>query len=154
MPIERQDTGMLVQNLMTTDVVTVHREATLRDAVEQLLGQEVGSAIAMSDESNPIGIVTETDVLHAAYRTRDPLGEISVSELSNRPVVTTKPETTVQTVARKMADEEVKKVPVMDDLDLVGIVTLTDIVWHLSEIRKEAAALEEAHSQWDPDGSD
>lgn len=50
-----------------------------------------------------------------------------------------------------MADEGVKKVPVLDDFDLVGIVTLTDIVWHLSEIRQEAAGLEDAHSEWNPD---
>lgn len=53
-------------------------------------------------------------------------------------------------IARQMADEDVKKVPVMEDLDLVGIVTLTDIVWHLSEIRKEVTALEDANSQWTP----
>jgi len=145
---------MLVQDLMTTDVVTIPRTATLHDAVGRLLGEEVGSVIAVSEEGNPTGIVTETDVLHASYQTRDALNEIAVADLSHRPVVTTKPEVTVQTVARKMADEDVKKVPVMDDLDTVGIITLTDIVWHLSELRKEAAALEQAHSQWSPSSED
>jgi len=141
---------MFVQELMTTDVVTVSADGTLRGAVHELLSEQVGSVIVVDDEGHPAGIITETDVLHAGYQSGDRLADIAVADLSHRPVITTKPTATVQTVARKMADEEVKKVPVMDDLDLVGIITLTDIVWHLSEIRKEATALEDAHSQWSP----
>jgi len=142
---------MLVQDLMTTEVVTVPERATLHDVVGRLLAEEVGSVIVLSEEGNPSGIVTETDVLQAAYQTQAALDETRVSSLAHRPVVTTKPTRTVQTVARKMAEESVKKVPVMEDLELVGILTLTDIVWHLSEIRKEATALEQAHQQWDPE---
>lgn len=141
---------MLVQDLMTTDVVTVEKGATLREAVGELLGQQVGSVIVVDDDGNPGGIVTETDVLHAAYQSRDSLVDIAVTDLSHQPVVTTKPSRTVQTVARQMAEEDVKKVPVLDDLELVGIVTLTDVVWHLSEIREEAESLGDAHSRWDP----
>jgi CBS domain-containing protein len=49
-----------------------------------------------------------------------------------------------------MAEETVKKVPVMDDLELVGIVTMTDIVWHFAELRKEASEMGEAYSRWKP----
>jgi CBS domain-containing protein len=53
---------------------------------------------------------------------------------------------------RRNADgeETVKKVPVMDDLELVGIVTMTDIVWHFAELRKEASEMGEAYSRWKP----
>jgi len=141
---------MLVQDLMSTEVVTVGAEASLREAVGRLLHEGVGSVVVVDENGNPGGIVTETDALGAVYQAEQPPAEIDVLELTRQPVVTTKPETTVQTVARKMTDHEVKKVPVMDGLDLVGIVTLTDIVWHLSEIRKEATSLGQAHKEWDP----
>ena len=64
--------------------------------------------------------------------------------------MTAAPDETVQHVARRMADEGVKKVPVMDDIDLVGIVTLTDIVWHLSDLRSEAAEFAEMGREWGP----
>jgi CBS domain-containing protein len=38
----------------------------------------------------------------------------------------------------------------MDDLDLVGIVTLTDIVWHLSDLRSEAVEFATMNDQWGP----
>lgn len=142
---------MLVKDVMSTDVVTVDRDASLRDAVGQLLEHEVGSVVVVSDEGNPVGIVTETDALRAGYRTGDPFAEIRVMDLAHRPVITTSPSATVQWVARKMADNDIKKVPVMEDLSLVGIVTLTDIVWRLSDIRAEVGELSNAPEEWELD---
>lgn len=141
---------MLVRELMSTDVVTVHRDASLQAAVERLLEAGVGSVIVVDDDGYPVGIVTETDALRAAAGTGAPLAAIGVADLSHRAVVTTAPDRTVQRVARRMADEGVKKVPVLDGIDLVGILTLTDIVWHLSEIRKEATELGEMPDDWGP----
>lgn len=141
---------MLVQDLMSTDVVTVDRDASLRRAVKALLENEVGSVIVVEDDQ-PVGIVTESDALRAGYVTEKPFGEIAVTDLAHRPVITTKPEATVPFVARKMAKEDVKKVPVMDDLDLVGIITLTDIVRHLSDLRIEAGDVATAPDEWEQD---
>ncbi|MFW5978240.1 MAG: CBS domain-containing protein [Halohasta sp.] len=141
---------MLVRELMTTDVVTCPREATLREAVGQLCEHGVGSVILLSEEGHPTGIVTESDTLCVAYETDRPLSEIDVADLSHRAVVTASPDETVQRVARRMAAEGVKKVPVMDGLDLVGIVTLTDIVWHLSALRSEAAEFATMDREWGP----
>jgi CBS domain-containing protein len=131
-------------------VVTVPESATLRDAVSRLLDNQAGSVVVTGDHGNPVGIVTESDALRAAHAVGDPLAEIAVADLSHRPVVTTEPSATVEGLARTMADESVKKVPVMDGLDLVGIVTLTDVVWHLSDIRNQAKGYGEAFSRWDP----
>lgn len=139
---------MLVEQLMSTDVVTVDIDASLAEAVERQLDAGVGSVVVL-DDGTPCGIVTEHDALEATLQTGRPLSQIPVTKLSHGAVVTAEPGTTVQTVARQMADEGVKKVPVLDGLDLVGILTLTDIVMHLSDIRSEASALEAAHDQWE-----
>lgn len=141
---------MLVNEVMTTDVVTVPHGASLREAVERLLTERVGSVIVVDDGGGPVGMVTETDVLRAAYKTEAPLSEIAVADLSHQPVVTTAPNRTVNHVAYVMAKEGVKKVPVMEDMDLVGIITLTDIVWRLSDIRQEATEDAEMPDEWDP----
>ncbi|ACV10372.1 putative signal transduction protein with CBS domains [Halorhabdus utahensis DSM 12940] len=142
---------MQVTEIMSTDVVTVDRDASLRDAVGKLLTHEVGSVVVVSNEGNPVGIVTETDALNAGYRTGNPFEDIRVMDLAHRPVITTSPSATVQWVARKMADNDVKKVPVMDDLSLVGMVTLTDIVWRLSDIRAEVGDMSTAPEDWELD---
>lgn len=139
---------MLVQDLMTTDVVTVPAGGTLRDAVEQLLTEDVGSVIVASEAGNPVGIVTSTDVLRALYETEQPLDGVDIADMTHRPVVTTKPAATVTHLANRMATKGVKKAPVMDDLDLVGIVTMTDIVRHLSQLREEARGRTAEENQW------
>lgn len=132
---------MQVKDLMTTDVVTVGLDASLREAVGKLLEKEVGSVIVLNEDEDPVGIVTESDALHAAYATEMPLRDIPVTKLAHHPVVTIDPSATVQMVAKRMADNSVKKVPVMDGIELIGIITLTDIVWHLSDIRAEVGDL-------------
>jgi CBS domain-containing protein len=141
---------MLVRELMTTDVVTCPVDATLRTAVGELCEHGVGSVILLSEAGHPTGMVTESDALCAGLDGDRPFSEIDVADLSHRAVVTAVPDETVQHVARRMADEGVKKVPVMDDLDLVGIVTLTDIVWHLPELRSEAAEFATMDDRWGP----
>lgn len=139
---------MLVEELMSTDVVTVDIGASLATAVERQLDAGVGSVVVL-DDGTPCGIVTENDALEAALKTGRPLHDISIAKLAHGSVVTTHPETTVQTVARQMADEGIKKVPVLDGIDLIGMLTLTDIVWHLSDIRSEVAEIDGARERWE-----
>jgi len=141
---------MLVRELMSTDVVTCSEEATLREAVGKLCEHGVGSVILLSQEGHPTGMVTESDALRAGYETDRPFSEIQVAALSHRAVVTVSPDETVQHAARRMAEEGVKKAPVMDGIDLVGIVTLTDVVWHLSDLRSEAAEFATMDERWGP----
>ena len=143
---------MQVRDLMSTDVVTVAADATLQTAAGHLLDNGVGSVVVLDDDGNPVGIVTESDLIRASYRSTRPFTDLDVAEVGHRPVITTEPTSSISLVAKKMAREDVKKVPVMDDLSLVGVVTLTDVVWHLSDIRSEAIELEEASEKWNPTG--
>jgi len=142
---------MQVRELMSTEVVTIPVDATVADAVDRLLAAGVGSVIVVDSDDTPIGIVTETDALTVARDTGDSLADIDVRAVGHRPVVTTSPDTSVHTVARRMAEERVKKVPVMAALDLVGIITLTDIVWHLSNIRQEQSDIAALRTEWSPE---
>lgn len=138
---------MLVRDVMTTDVVTVDVDATLRAAIGRLLAEGVGSVV-VTDDGTPVGLVTETDALRALHENEAAPSDVGVRDLAHPPVVTTDADRTVQGVAETMAKRDVKKVLVTEDLDIVGIVTLTDIVWHLSDIRQEVAQL--ADRGWEP----
>lgn len=140
---------MLVRELMSTDVVTVDEAATLADAAERLLANGVGSVIVVDSDGAPVGILTETDLVRAGYETGRPFADVDVGQIGHRPVITTKPSASISRVAGRMTEEGVKKVPVMDDLELVGILTYSDIVNHLSTIRREASDLAAAREEWE-----
>jgi len=141
---------MQVRDLMSTAVVTVPADATLEAVADRLLDAEVGSVVVVDSDGNPMGIVTESDVLRAARDTGRPLADIAISEVTHRPVVTTTPSRAISTVARQMTDEGVKKVPVLDGIDLVGIVTMTDIVWELPALWQEAGEIRALRDEWSP----
>jgi CBS domain-containing protein len=150
MPVAGLCSGMQVRDIMSTDVVTVGVDATVGDAVDRLLDSGVGSVIVVED-GTPAGIVTESDALRVARETGKPLSEIGVGEVGHAPVVTTDPSRSVASVARTMTAEGVKKIPVLDGLDLVGIVTMTDVVWRLPELRQEASDIATLREEWSPD---
>jgi CBS domain-containing protein len=134
---------MLVRELMSTDVVTVDAAATVADAIERLFEADVGSVVVMRD-GTPAGILTARDALAALYRADAAPSAVSVTAPAHAPAVTTSPTRTAGGVARLMADRGVKKVLVLEEMDVVGVVTLTDIVGHLSEIRGGSEESEEA----------
>lgn len=133
---------MLVEDVMATDLVTCDVDGTVRDAVEEMLKNHVGSVI-VTDGGTPTGIVTETDVLHAGYVTEAPFGEIPIRDVHSHPLVTTTPSRTLRSAVRQMADEEVKKLPVVDDMELVGILTMSDVMANYGDIVREIHEIEQ-----------
>jgi len=139
---------MFVRDVMTGDVVTVATDATLRAAVGRLLGRDVGSVVAV-DDGSPAGLVTRTDALRAAHRTGRPLEGLRVGDVATGPALTVGPGDTVQGTARRLTEAGAKRALVVEDLDVVGVVTMTDIVWNLPEIRAEAQSAEAARRGWE-----
>ena len=86
---------MLVEEVMTTHLVTCDADATVRDATESMLRNRIGSVV-VTDGGTPAGILTESDVLHAGYVTDDPLSAIPVREAASAPLVTVRPDATLR----------------------------------------------------------
>jgi CBS domain-containing protein len=139
---------MLVEELMTTPVATVPTTTSLREASTRMLEEGVGSVLVVSEEESeepldatPTGILTKTDVLAAANQSDEPLSRLSVTDAASRPLVTTEPNRTVKRALELMSDNVTKHLVVVDDLEPVGMLTVTDIAIHHDEIRNEAMEL-------------
>jgi len=126
---------------MTDEVVTVSSDAYLSEASKRMVEENIGCLVVLpEDEAAPAGILTETDVLRRALPTDKPLSRIPVQGASTSPLTTVEPERTVRYAVEKMLDEGVKRLPVIDgdDLELTGIVTITDIALRYDDIRSDA----------------
>lgn len=143
---------MLVSEVMTETVVTVDVDRTVEDAAGLMLEFEIGSVVVDRD-GDPAGILTETDVLAAGYETGRPLGSIPVEAAMSQPLVTVAPDSTVRAAVELMRGANVKKLPVVDGIDLVGILTQEDVVYAHPLLVREAIHQEERRGDWeDPDG--
>lgn len=126
---------MLVEDIMSTDLVTCDVDASLREAVEEMLRNQVGSTLVVDEV--PTGIVTETDVLHAAYVTDAPLSELPVEKTMSSPLVTIDSKKTLRRATQQMQTEGVKKLIVVEEMDVVGIVTAQDVIHHYHDLKAE-----------------
>jgi CBS domain-containing protein len=143
---------MLVQEAMTTEVVTVPADASLRRAVGRMLREAIGSVVVTRD-GNPAGIVTETDALEAGYRFEEPLAAIPVSKAVTGSLVTTSGDATIRKAVRQMHDHDVKKLPVVEGMEIVGILTMTDVVREQEALIDEAHRLEDGRQGWSSESS-
>ncbi|MFB6082071.1 MAG: CBS domain-containing protein [Halanaeroarchaeum sp.] len=142
---------MLVRELMSTDVVTVEEDATVADAVVAMLRNDVGSVIVRR-EGTPTGILTETDALYWAAKTGEPLADIPVADAMTDDLVTGTRDMTVRRAVDTMNQHGIKKLAIVEEFQVVGVVTMTDVVRHHSSLIKEAHRAEEQRaSRWDTD---
>jgi CBS domain-containing protein len=139
---------MMVDDLMSTDVVTCDYEASVRTAVVRFLEEGVGSVIA-TREGEPVGIVTETDSLRAGASLKRPFEEIPLKNVLSHPLITTTGETPIREAVRTMKTNDIKKLPVVEGLDVTGIITLTDIAVNYSNIVREIHEQSENRERWE-----
>ncbi|WP_436903025.1 CBS domain-containing protein [Halovenus halobia] len=138
---------MRVGDIMSSPAVTVERETTVQVAIEQMLKHHVGSVVVVAD-GNATGILTRSDALRAAYHAGSDLETIAVSRAMSEELRTTKQSRTIRSVLRTMEKNGIKKLPVVEGFEPVGIVTMTDIAGHLPEEVQQATANLERSDDW------
>ncbi len=117
-----------IESVMVSDVITVKMEATVRQAVNLMNKHEIGCLIVVNEEEKPVGILTERDLLRRVLvKRKDPV-RVKVSQVMSKPLVTGTPHMDLEVAARLMFKKKIKKLPVVEDGNLVGLVTLTDMV--------------------------
>ena len=114
-----------VKDIMSRNIKTIGLNSSVFEAAKSMAKWKIG-ALVITDGASPIGIITEGDISRIVARGSDP-GMTPVSVAKKR-LVTIPPGERVEVAAKTMAEKGVKKLPVMDDGRLVGIITQTDIV--------------------------
>ena len=120
---------------MTEDVVTIDADASVKKAVDLMNKNEIGCLI-VTRNAKALGIVTERDMLSRVLgMSRNP-EKTKVSEIMTSPRVVADPGMDLEEAARLMFKMKVKKLPVVSEGNLLGLVTLTDIARFQPQIIK------------------
>jgi CBS domain-containing protein len=109
------------------DVYSVWPAATLQDVVNLLVQFNVGSLLVV-ESGQLLGIITERDILRAAAATDRPLTECLVQDHMSVDLVTGTPDDPIGEVMGLMTEHRVRHLPVLEEDQLVGIVSIGDIV--------------------------
>jgi len=119
-----------VKDIMTKAVVSVDAATTVSDAAKMMEYGQIG-AIVVTENNTPVGIVTDRDfaikVVAHAYNPTTP-----VQMIMSSPLYSISPDESVRMIADFMYTRGIRKLPVIDNDKVIGIVTATDLVRQLA----------------------
>lgn len=117
---------MTIGDLARRDVVTARRSETVQDVATKMRDQNVGSVV-VTDAGHAVGIVTDRDVVVTVVGANlDPM-EMTAGDVMTEDPAMAHVEDGVLEVTKAMRDNAVRRMPVVDDGRLAGIVTLDDL---------------------------
>ncbi|MGD0204398.1 MAG: CBS domain-containing protein [Candidatus Bathyarchaeia archaeon] len=111
---------------MTKNVVSIGVNNSVIEAAELMGSNRVGCLVIMDGEV-PIGIVTERDIVRRVVAKKMPL-DTKVSEIMSKSLITVDPDASLKEAARLMSSNKIRRLPVLKQNRLVGIVVAADFV--------------------------
>ena len=134
---------MLVSEIMVKDVVSIQSDDTVMDACKKYKDQGVGCLVVMK-KNLVVGIVTERDIIERVIVGQKNPQKAKVEEIMSRNIKTVHASATIEKAADIMKKNHIKKLPVILNNEIVGIVTVTDIANILPHFSKEILLEKEA----------
>jgi len=129
-----------VREIMRTPVETIAPDAPVIEAAQRLRDEDIGSLV-VEDDGDCVGIITESDIVAVTAAEGDTRA-LSVGDVMAETLVTITPDVDIETAVDRLRTNNIKKLPVVEDGSLVGIVTTTDLsdyIPHLSRAREQTA---------------
>lgn len=120
-----------VQNLLDHkghEVHVIHAGDTVYQAIRAMADHNIGSIVVTDDDKKPVGIFTERHYAREVFLQGKASPTTPLSDIMEKEVVCAKPSQTVAECMAVMTDKRVRHLPVMDDGELVGMISIGDLV--------------------------
>ncbi len=132
---------MNVQDGMTKVILSIGPAHTLRQAAAKMSAHRVGAAVVIDAEHSGIGILTERDILNSLAAGQDPDTEL-VADHRTSDVVFAAPDWTLEQAARTMMAHGFRHLVVVTGGEVIGLLSMRDIVrcWSATRIPAQAGA--------------
>lgn len=117
---------MQLREIMTGDVITITRDQTIAEAAKRMRESNVG-CLVVTNEGSVQGIITDRDLVVNCLYQLDDYAECEVSAHLTSPALTAEADTDILDAAHLMNENRIKRLPVVESDQLVGIVSFSDI---------------------------
>jgi CBS domain-containing protein len=136
---------MIVKSILSakgSDVATIAPTATLAEATKILADRKIGALVVTGAGGRITGIISERDIVRSFAQHSGGAFQLPLSEVMTRKVVTCTPTDTVAMLMERMTAGKFRHLPVLDDGQLVGIISIGDVVkYRLTELEFEQGAM-------------
>lgn len=123
---------MKVQECMCKKVICVNPEDTVCNVAKLMGEHHIGSVPVCSKDGNIVGIVTDRDLVLRSLACEKDAKQTPISDVMTTKVIRTSPDTNTTAVAKIMADNQIRRIPVVMDEKVVGIITLGNLAQYHS----------------------
>lgn len=130
------------KDVMNTDVISVHEDEDIYDAIRLMALNNITGLPVINAEDALTGVITEKDVLNLLYNMADKPG--TVRDFMTRSVVCFDQEDELDDVAETLRTNHFRRVPILEEGRLVGIISRRDIIRYMRNLRYEDRLLRDS----------
>jgi CBS domain-containing protein len=123
----------LVRDIMTKNVVTISSDKTALDAAKLMAEKGISSLIVVKN-GNPEGIITERDFIKKICVKELQVAQIKIINIMSKIQTIAEPDTPIEVAVQRMVNRRIRRLPILQDGRVVGIITVTDLARHLRTI--------------------
>ena len=141
--------SMFVKDIMAVNVVTMPPDASIFQVSKSMAEMDIGSVI-ITDKERPVGIITESDIVRRVIAKEKDTKVTTASEIMSSPIIHVVPGTGLTEAMRVMAKSNIRRIAVLKNNSLAGIITSRDILrWspELIDILVESLRLRNEEAQ-------
>lgn len=135
---------MNIENILTRkgeDVVTIDISLHLRSAAELMMRNRI-AALIVTDGGEPVGLISEHDLVGALADNGSNAADTPIGEVVTGPVLAVSPDESLKRVMAMMTRKRVRHLPVFEDSELIGIVSMGDLIkYRVEEMELESNVL-------------
>ena len=135
-----------VREAMTADPRSIGPSASVVEAAQLMRDEDVGS-LPITDDDTLVGMITDRDITTRVVAEAADLATTSVGDVYSQDLISVEPDKDLEEALGLMARHQVRRLPVVEDGRLVGIVAQADIALTLSEDEQKTGELVEAISE-------
>jgi len=126
--------NITVADIMTREVISVKPNNSLLDCAKIFVRKRIGSLVVV-DKKRLVGFISQRDILWALIKkSKKELSKIKVIDISRRKIATIKPSASLEEALKKMKKLKFRRLPVVKEKEIVGILTIRDIITYNPEI--------------------
>ena len=119
---------------MTRHVFTINSNRSALDAALLMKEKRISSLIVQDDENKSLGIITERDFVKRVCAQDKKSSEVLISELMSKIQTFAEPDTPVDVAVQRMINNRIRRLPVISEGRVIGIITVTDLAKELRRI--------------------
>ena len=130
-----EQANMPIKQIMKKNITNLDYSKTAFDAASLMIEKGTGYVV-ITAQDKPFGMVTERDILCEMTFCNMPPAEISLKVIASRPLIYASPEETVENVADLMMKNSIRRIPIIEDNKLAGIVVARDLAMLVSSTKR------------------